>query len=108
MLCLCSVPTPEKIISAIYPLLKPGGMILVLEHVKSDHPVTSFVQSAYTILGWRYLLDGCELNRPTGQYLLKSGKIYGRNGWEEVELKRLPDEGWWSLFPHLMGKLVKA
>lgn len=108
MLCLCSVPTPEKIISAMYPLLKPGGTILVLEHVISDHPVTSFIQNAYTMFGWRYLMGGCELNRPTGQYLLDSGKTHGRNGWEKAELQMLPDEGWWSIFPHRMGKLVKA
>jgi ubiquinone/menaquinone biosynthesis C-methylase UbiE len=107
-MCLCSVPTPKKIISAMYALLKPGGTVLVLEHVRSNHPVMYVIQSAYTIFGWRYFLDGCELNRPTGQYLVESGNTHGRNGWKKVELQNLPGEGWWSIFPHVFGRLVKA
>jgi hypothetical protein len=107
-MCLCSIPTPEKIISAMYNLLKPGGSILVFEHVGSDHPFANFVQTLYTVGGWRFIMDGCELNRPTGQYLLKSGKTAGRNGWKEVNLQNAPGEGWWSVVPHLVGKLVKA
>lgn len=107
-MCLCSIPTPEKVISALYPLLKSGGTMLIFEHVASDHPIPHFAQTAYTIGGWRYIMDGCELNRPTGQYLLQSGKIQGRKGWKEVELQNLPGEGWWSLIPHIVGKLVKA
>jgi hypothetical protein len=107
-MCLCSIPTPEKVISAMYNLLKPGGSILVFEHVGSDHPVSNFVQTLYTVGGWRKIMDGCELNRPTGQYLLQSGKIAGRKGWKEVELQNAPGEGWWSIVPHLVGKLVKA
>jgi hypothetical protein len=35
--CLCSIPTPEKIIKELYPLLKPGGKWLVYEHVKTKY-----------------------------------------------------------------------
>lgn len=35
--CLCSIPTPEKIIKELYPLLKSGGKWLVYEHVKTKH-----------------------------------------------------------------------
>ena len=35
--CLCSVPTPEKIIKNLYPMLKPGGRWLVYEHIKTKH-----------------------------------------------------------------------
>jgi SAM-dependent methyltransferase len=35
--CLCSIPTPEKIIRELYPLLKPGGKWLVYEHVKTKY-----------------------------------------------------------------------
>lgn len=33
--CLCSIPTPQKIIKELYPFLKPGGKWLVYEHVKT-------------------------------------------------------------------------
>lgn len=107
-MCLCSIPTPEKVISAMYPLLKSGGTILVFEHVASDYPLPHFAQTVYTNTLWRYMMDGCELNRPTGQYLFNSGKIEGRKGWKQIELQNLPGEGWWSLLPHIVGKLVKA
>lgn len=35
--CLCSIPTPEKIIKDLYPYLKPGGRWLVYEHVRTKH-----------------------------------------------------------------------
>ena len=35
--CLCSIPTPEKIIKDLYPYLKAGGRWLVFEHVKTKH-----------------------------------------------------------------------
>ena len=35
--CLCSIPTPEKVIRELYPLLKPGGEWLVFEHIKTRH-----------------------------------------------------------------------
>ena len=108
MMCLCSVPMPEKIVSALYPLLKSGGTLLVFEHVGSDHPLPYIAQTIYTRGCWTWIMDGCELNRPTGRYLLESGKVSGRKGWKEVELQNAPGEGWWSIVPHLVGKLVKA
>lgn len=35
--CLCSIPTPEKIIKELYPMLKPGGRWLVFEHVRTKY-----------------------------------------------------------------------
>ena len=53
-------------------------------------------------------MDGCELTRPTGKYILESGTLPGRKGWKEIELGNLPEEGWWSVVPHLVGQVVKA
>ena len=35
LLCLCSIPEPEKNIRELYSYLKPGGRWYVYEHVKS-------------------------------------------------------------------------
>lgn len=35
--CLCSVPTPRKVISELYRLLKPEGQWLVYEHVRTKY-----------------------------------------------------------------------
>jgi hypothetical protein len=107
-MCLCSIPTPAEMINKFYPLLKPGGTILIFEHVGSDYLFQYYVQTFYNYAGWTYLLDGCELNRPTGRYLLESGKGPGREGWKTVDLRNAPGEGWWSVIPHIVGKVVKA
>lgn len=41
---LCSVPEPEALARGLYKLLKPGGQMLVYEHVKSEDYVSRFVQ----------------------------------------------------------------
>lgn len=105
-MCLCSVPTPEKIVSALYTYLKPEGTLLMLEHVRSEYLITSFIQSLYTNCGWRYVM-GCELNRPTVRLLLECGPRSEGGGWKKVELKRTPGQGWWSVMPTITGKLVK-
>jgi len=95
---------PEQIVSALYSYLKPGGTLLVLEHVRSEYRAMRFLQTLYTKSGWRYLM-GCELNRPTVQLLLNSE---ARQEWAKVELMNPEGEGWWSLMPMIIGKLVKA
>lgn len=106
-MCLCSVPTPEAIVPTLYTYLKPGGSLLVLEHVRSDYLFMRFLQSLYTNGGWRYLMR-CELNRPTTRLLLEAGNTPEQSGWKEVELRNTPGQGWWSMLPIIVGKLVKV
>lgn len=42
---LCSVPDPQSTLRHLYTYLKPGGQMLVYEHVKSKDSVSAFVQS---------------------------------------------------------------
>ena len=44
---LCSVPDPNKILRRLYALLKPGGQLIVYEHVKSKDMISSVVQSKF-------------------------------------------------------------
>ncbi|KAG0299311.1 hypothetical protein BGZ97_003792 [Linnemannia gamsii] len=48
ILCLCSIPEPEKNIQLLYELLKPGGHWFVNEHVKVSRggPLLRFYQSS--------------------------------------------------------------
>ncbi len=41
---LCSVPRPEVMVKAIYRLLKPGGQMIVYEHVKSHDRLSQLMQ----------------------------------------------------------------
>ena len=44
---LCSVPDPNEILRRLYALLKPGGQLIVYEHVKSKDMISSVVQSKF-------------------------------------------------------------
>jgi len=62
--CLCSIPTPERIIKELYPLLKPGGKWLVYEHIRTKYQgeFVAHWQSALRLnelLGGVYANGGC-------------------------------------------------
>lgn len=42
---LCSVPDPDEMMRRLYALMKPGGKLIVYEHVKSMDSVSMMVQS---------------------------------------------------------------
>ena len=44
---LCSVPDPDEMLRRLYALLKPGGQLIVYEHVKSKDMISSVVQSKF-------------------------------------------------------------
>lgn len=106
-MCLCSIPKPEEIVGTLYSYLKSGGALLVFEHVRSEYRVMSALQTLYTKAFWRYVMCGCELNRPTRQYLL-DGEAHERKQWKQLELIEVPGQGCWSLIPMMIGKLVKG
>ncbi|CAP79227.1 Pc06g02340 [Penicillium rubens Wisconsin 54-1255] len=107
ILSLCTIPTPRDIISDLYSLMKPaGGQLLFLEHVDSEHSLTRTVQNWYTSLIWPYVTGGCELNRDTAKWCVE----VMRNGNEtpsSMEVHNIAG-GWWNVFPHVSGRLVKA
>lgn len=51
---LCSVPQPEEVLRHLYPLLKPGGKMIVYEHIKSYDFLSSIVQSTFIIFFYSY------------------------------------------------------
>ncbi|KAL8996206.1 MAG: hypothetical protein Q9169_004228 [Polycauliona sp. 2 TL-2023] len=46
----CSVPNPKEMAAALWGLLKPGGTMIVYEHVKSRDFISSKVQDFYNII----------------------------------------------------------
>ncbi len=59
---LCSVRDPQQALAEVARVLKPGGQLLLLEHVRSDDPALARWQDRVTPL-WRVLLGGCHPNR---------------------------------------------
>ncbi len=71
-LVLCTVPNPEKAILNYRKLLKPGGKLIVLEHIHSSNKKDRRLQN-FANPFWKAFSDGCNLNRQTDQLLLGSG-----------------------------------
>lgn len=106
---LCGVHEPDAVIEDLYSLLKPGGRMVVCEHVinsgdgtKGGTKVGRILQKCYMGIGWSPLMGGCELTRDTMASLRKVAEKDG--GWEKVDVE-LCDP--YSTIPHIVGVLVK-
>jgi len=62
-LVLCTVEHPERALAEIDRVLKPGGQLLFIEHVRSDSPRLARWQDRLH-KPWFAVGDGCNCNRP--------------------------------------------
>lgn len=63
-LVLCSVRDPNQALVEARRILRPGGELRLFEHVRSDVPWITWLQSLAT-RPWRVVADGCHLDRDT-------------------------------------------
>jgi ubiquinone/menaquinone biosynthesis C-methylase UbiE len=71
-LVLCTVPDAAQAIREMKRVSRPGGRLLLFEHIRLDHPVWGRLQDGLTPL-WKRACDGCHLNRSTLQLLQAEG-----------------------------------
>jgi ubiquinone/menaquinone biosynthesis C-methylase UbiE len=83
-LVLCTVPDQPRTLQEIRRVLKPGGQLLFLEHVRSHSPDLARWQDRLE-RPWRFVGDGCHCNRDTVSGLEAAGFDVG-----EVEQGELP------------------
>jgi ubiquinone/menaquinone biosynthesis C-methylase UbiE len=71
----CSVPNPGQGLSELCRVLKPGGRLLMLEHVRSGNPLIAFEQDMMNLV-MRFL--GSDVNRETVGAVRDAGFVIDR------------------------------
>jgi ubiquinone/menaquinone biosynthesis C-methylase UbiE len=71
-LVLCTVEDPERALGEIARVLRPGGQLLFIEHVRSSSRLLAAWQD-YLFRPWRGFAGGCCCNRPTGELMRACG-----------------------------------
>ena len=85
-LVLCTIPDAGQAVADIKRWLKPGGNLLLLEHIHAPHAPMRHWQNWLNPV-WKTFGEGCNLNRPTDQTLREYGFI---PEWEHYFTKGLP------------------
>jgi SAM-dependent methyltransferase len=71
-LVLCTVGDPEAVLAEVRRVLRPGGRFVFIEHVRSrPGPLRAIQRIVHR--PWRYIFEGCELDRDTAATIAGAG-----------------------------------
>lgn len=101
VLVLCSIPHGKEHLIYLQSLLKPGGTLILWEHVASEDRLTNMLQRIYNPF-WTVMSAGCNINRHSAHLVQNLG------GWKEVQLKVPKGQHAGNLYPTAVGRYVKA
>jgi len=63
-LVFCTIPQPDVAAHEIRRVLRPGGVVHLLEHVRANHTALALLQESLTPM-WKRVAGGCHLARRT-------------------------------------------
>jgi ubiquinone/menaquinone biosynthesis C-methylase UbiE len=72
-LVLCAVTSPSRTLEEFKRVLRPGGQIRLMEHVRSEHWLAGPLLDLLNPLWLRINKIGCNWNRKTVEYVLSAG-----------------------------------
>jgi len=71
-LVFCTIPDPVQAFREVKRVIKPGGYIRMLDHVRIPHPLWGRLQDWLTPV-WKPMAGGCHLNRETDKIARAAG-----------------------------------
>jgi ubiquinone/menaquinone biosynthesis C-methylase UbiE len=98
LVVLCSVRDPKRALAEAHRVLRPGGRLLFIEHVRSDDPKLAKTQDRLNSLN--KFLVGCECNRATLDAIKAEG--FEVDGVEQTTLQKAPK----FVRPAIIGEAV--
>lgn len=97
-LVMCTIPDVPGALAEMQRVLKPGGELRFLEHVRSDRPRNARIQRFSDSSGiWPLLGGGCHCSRDTVASIKTAGYTV-----ERLDSFNL-GASWWVTNPHVLG-----
>ena len=82
-LCLCTVADPERVVAEVTRVLRAGGRLLYIEHVRSPDAGLARWQDRLEA-PWGWVAGGCHPNRDTAATLAAAGLETAEQEWDRM------------------------
>ncbi|KAF1358593.1 S-adenosyl-L-methionine-dependent methyltransferase [Lizonia empirigonia] len=107
VLCICSIPEPEKNIKELHSYLKPGGKWYLYEHVAVKNHWPMKIYQSKSILSTSSSTFSGHTHLAAASFAGTQKTLREAGPWSRVDLTQPPEEPWHQTVPHILGTLTK-
>ncbi len=90
-LVLCSVRDPERALAELRRVVRPGGTVRLLEHVRSERVVPGLLMDLFDPVWVALNKQGCHMNRRTAEAVVQAGFAIEARGPLVLRARGLPE-----------------